>query len=126
MKKSKIFLFGIVAVIALVAVLVLSGAFNSKTSSNNDELTITKGEKSELAALKCGDGGEDKKCDNEGEEKKCGKEGEEKKECDKKKEEKKCDEGKCGDEKCGEADESEKQETTEEGGEEDTTEEADE
>lgn len=109
MKKSKIYLFGLLAVILLGAALVLSGSINN-TSSDNDELSITKGEKSELAVLKCGDEGE-KKCGEEGE-KKCGEEGK-KKECDEKKEEKKCGEEKCGGEEGGEEAEAAEEEAEE-------------
>jgi hypothetical protein len=108
MKKSKIYLFGLLAVVFLGALVALSLTITNDTSSSDaDELAITKGEKSELAMLKCGDEGEkEEKCGSEEGDKKCGDE-KNKEGCDKKKEESKCGEEKCGggDEEAAEAEE---------------------
>ena len=96
MKKGKIYLFGLLAVVLLGAALVLTGAYNNSSSSDKDEPGLSKGEKSELAALKCSGEEGEKKCGEEGE-KKSEDEGK-KEECDEKKAEKKSDEGKCGSE----------------------------
>lgn len=51
MKKSIIYLFGLLTVFFLGTFLVLSGTISNSSSSSDDEYTITKGEKTILVVL---------------------------------------------------------------------------